>query len=137
RYQTMWVTTGARRSGMTTSSRPLASVKCATLAAAAEGEVIAIRFGSKEARPDAAAARRNRDDPATYRTPRALPPVGRAGRILGLRPRECLGRPRVRDEAGDRRRQCRERVSITHSALTTRATGLFALIRRARSPSIA
>ena len=26
-YQTMWVTTGVRRSGMTTTSRPLASVK--------------------------------------------------------------------------------------------------------------
>src|SRR5208282_1128522 len=73
RYQTMWVTTGARRSGMTTTSRPFASVKCATCAAAAEGEVIAIRSGSKEARRDAAAGRRNRDDPATYRTPRAAP----------------------------------------------------------------
>src|SRR6188508_1418239 len=29
-YQTMWVTTGARRSGTTTTSRPFESVKCPT-----------------------------------------------------------------------------------------------------------
>src|SRR5215218_9323945 len=30
RYQTMWVTTGVRWSGMTTTSRPLSSLKCET-----------------------------------------------------------------------------------------------------------
>ena len=32
RYQTIWVTTGARMSGMTTTSRPLSSRKLATFA---------------------------------------------------------------------------------------------------------
>ena len=34
RYHSMWVTTGVRRSGMTTTSRPFARVNCATAGAA-------------------------------------------------------------------------------------------------------
>ncbi len=54
-YQSMWVTTGVRRSGITTTSRPLASLKVVTFGAAA-----AARGASAPAtqrRPSAAAAK--------------------------------------------------------------------------------
>ena len=35
RYHSMWVTTGVRRSGITTTLRPFASVNCVTVGAAA------------------------------------------------------------------------------------------------------
>ena len=61
-YQIMWVTTGVRRSGMTTTSRPLASVKCATsgpvaacAAARGDGATTIARCGDQQRaqrRPD-------------------------------------------------------------------------------------
>ena len=49
RYQTMWVTTGARRSGMTTTVSPLSSLKSTTpTPAAGEAlEALGVRLGGE------------------------------------------------------------------------------------------
>ncbi len=62
-YQTMWVTTGARWSGMTTTSRPLARLKLVTLGAksgSAAGRNARGREGGKEDQGDRDRALRQR-----------------------------------------------------------------------------
>ena len=49
-YQSMWVTTGVRRSGTTTTSRPFASVKCATAGAADAGRASGTASAAQAAR---------------------------------------------------------------------------------------
>src|SRR6185437_3967146 len=57
---------------MTTTSRPVGSVKCATLGAEGAADVIAGPIRSRRAPPEPAASRRDHDGLATYSPPRRV-----------------------------------------------------------------
>ena len=76
-YQTIWVTTGARWSGMTSTSSPLSRVKLTTFEI---GVCMVIAIRGKQKTPAPAEETSRHDGSATYRAPARLAPAAKAAR---------------------------------------------------------
>ena len=139
RYQTMWVTTGTRRSGTTTTSSPLSSVKDAT-----SGPPPSVRpNGAASVRRRGGAGRiRHRTNPRVLRAAAPAPQIETGGSNI-LRPardRRGRGASQARAQAQRRAacsRQIGARIGLVRSDRRTLEAGLHPHGRACGSPSAA